>query len=632
MSTGFRHHGEGNDPSQRAVIESDPRSRLLVDAGPGTGKTHVACCRVAWLAETGGLPATSIWLISFTRTAVQEIRERISRVVEDPMIARAVHIGTVDSTAWQLNRGYNPAHQMVGSFEDNIRALHGELEANEGIREYLQTLRHLIIDEAQDIVGARAELLLALIEALPSDCGVTVFSDDAQAIYGFAEGDVSDQHHQNEPILPLPHHIRSAGSSLGFAKVSLSAVHRTSDRRLIRIFTDVRQIVLVPGKDARSRHAGIRSALSRYSHGEIANLDDTVRSLTPDTFILFRRRAEVLTLSSMYRDKGIQHRVRMSGFGGNLPPWIALALNEVTDRRIDRSSFDRCWGEQVEPTGLGVIGVDAAWEVLLDLAAAGRVVDLGRLRDRLSARPPAALLQPEIGREGPIIGTVHAAKGREARSVVFMMPDEPDDDEAPAAIDEETRVLFVAATRARRQLLIGSGHRGRASRLEGGRVYRFNKRPFCSVEVGRAGDLEASGLAGRQFFNDSIAVRDARARWIALATFGGEVSAVAEKIDDTWHMSLRDADDSRLGVLSPGFCDNLWEISKAGCTYFRLSGTPWSPSYVSRIWATGLTSVVLPSGNAGHGTLVQPWQTSGFVLAPVLFGFSPIRIRSSDEH
>ncbi len=38
---------------QSEIISSRPSARLLVEAGPGTGKTAVACARVAALVDQG---------------------------------------------------------------------------------------------------------------------------------------------------------------------------------------------------------------------------------------------------------------------------------------------------------------------------------------------------------------------------------------------------------------------------------------------------------------------------------------------------------------------------------------------------------------------------------------------------
>ena len=69
-------------------------------------------------------------------------------------------------------------------------------------------------------------------------------------------------------------------------------------------------------------------------------------------------------------------------------------------------------------------------------------VDMQRLRRRLGqTRPPVELTLPEYGLHGPIVGTIHASKGREASNVVLLLPNgaefESIEDEK-----EETRVLF----------------------------------------------------------------------------------------------------------------------------------------------------------------------------------------------
>ncbi len=69
-----RDEGGVVDPSQRAVIREAPReARQVVAAGPGFGKTAVACGRVAALLRAGVEPSR-ILLLSFTRTAVREMR------------------------------------------------------------------------------------------------------------------------------------------------------------------------------------------------------------------------------------------------------------------------------------------------------------------------------------------------------------------------------------------------------------------------------------------------------------------------------------------------------------------------------------------------------------------------------
>jgi len=65
------------DDAQRYVINYPLDKRLVVDAGPGTGKTEVALSRVAHLVNDCRINAGSIWIISFSNTAVNELKNRI---------------------------------------------------------------------------------------------------------------------------------------------------------------------------------------------------------------------------------------------------------------------------------------------------------------------------------------------------------------------------------------------------------------------------------------------------------------------------------------------------------------------------------------------------------------------------
>jgi hypothetical protein len=66
------------DADQQRVIDAPTAARLLVVAGPGAGKTEVACGRVA-AARALGAPARGILMISFTRAATAEVRSRLER-------------------------------------------------------------------------------------------------------------------------------------------------------------------------------------------------------------------------------------------------------------------------------------------------------------------------------------------------------------------------------------------------------------------------------------------------------------------------------------------------------------------------------------------------------------------------
>ena len=76
---------------------------------------------------------------------------------------------------------------VLKGFDENIIEASQLLSLDENAKEYIQTIGHFIVDEAQDMTGIRASIVLEVISNLQVNCGVSVFSDDAQAIYGFSE-------------------------------------------------------------------------------------------------------------------------------------------------------------------------------------------------------------------------------------------------------------------------------------------------------------------------------------------------------------------------------------------------------------------------------------------------------------
>ena len=111
------------DALQQDVIKEPNDTRLLVRAGPGTGKTAVACARVSHLIDKQDLSPDRIWMISFTRTAMREIRERIADQVEDPADAYSVKLATLDSHAWAIQSGFSDEDLTLGSYNENIQKM-----------------------------------------------------------------------------------------------------------------------------------------------------------------------------------------------------------------------------------------------------------------------------------------------------------------------------------------------------------------------------------------------------------------------------------------------------------------------------------------------------------------------------
>lgn len=116
------------DPSQQAAVYAK-HGPILVEAGPGTGKTRALVSRVAFLLQQGVEPS-SILALTFSNKAAEEMRARLSLV--SPESARKIWIGTFHAFSLELLRKFGtwlgfPARISVIDPVDALFLLEGML-------------------------------------------------------------------------------------------------------------------------------------------------------------------------------------------------------------------------------------------------------------------------------------------------------------------------------------------------------------------------------------------------------------------------------------------------------------------------------------------------------------------------
>jgi hypothetical protein len=635
---------------QSDIIHSSPDARLLVEAGPGTGKTAVACARVASLVDQG-VNASSILMFSFTRTAVAELRSRIRSFSSNPEIA-AVRIATLDSQAWFFRYGTGADFEsLTNSFESNIAETIKLLQSgNDVLDEYLQSTSHLIVDEAQDLTAIRSRFVAELIGKLSPHCGVTVFADPCQGIYGFTN-DFEDGSSENGTFIES-----FSFKEKGFANRTLTTLHRTSDEAIIAAFGAAREAVV----DQGSWPAKVVETIQQYS----CRLDGGIsESINQDCLVLYRRRAQALMDAQYYP---YYHRLRMSGLPACIHPWIGAIFATYTENTINLEQFLNLWESTVDIDSLlyKSIRSDEAWNLLHDHAAAKYGgINLLRLRELLCrSRPHADFLIPDYGMWGPIFSTIHGSKGREAENVVLMLPrsdrtltisdDQPN---AQRRNQEESRVYYVGATRAKSSLeydeaksLIG------ASSVNGGRVWHSyqrgrNKAATACVQFGMAGDVDETAIVRRDFCESS---QDAVANFEALLSLHRqyvndaadmppaidlqvEPREVNGELEWRYRLNLGDAEgagDQVYGWLNASVGCELYTVAKEMESRVyksnlrpptKISGyVNKNEEYQPAIRMLGLRTVAVSPEHQDE--LHEPFRSSGFLVAPIISGFPSI--------
>ncbi len=116
------------DPSQEEAAHA-PRGPLLLEAGPGTGKTRTLVGRIVFLLEQG-VPPTAILALTFSNRAAEEMRSRVADA--DPQAASRIWIGTFHAFGLELLRKYGthlglPSRISVLAPSDSIVLLEGML-------------------------------------------------------------------------------------------------------------------------------------------------------------------------------------------------------------------------------------------------------------------------------------------------------------------------------------------------------------------------------------------------------------------------------------------------------------------------------------------------------------------------
>lgn len=623
---GIRQTAFTPDEKQKEIIYASCDARLVVEAGPGTGKTAVACARVAHLINSG-IAASEILLISFTRTAVAELRERITQLCKDNRAVVGVKITTLDSYTWSLRYGFGDTSlpNVFGDYDVNIKdVLQLIREQHEGLIDFIQGIEHVIIDEAQDITGVRAQLLVDIIRNLRDDCGVTIFMDEAQAIYDFTTEDLEsgESEEGNENDQRFLAFLSEYGHT--FSDQSLNNIYRTNNGGLIRLFSVCRNAVLEKGIDGADRLKSVKKTIQGLATTRNENIDSKAIDGCEDTLVLYRWRSEVLLRSSFLSRDGVDHRLRMSGLPVLIHPWIGRLLSECINTQLSRIEFDQLWKERYLAHLFGSLNRDTCWQLMMRFAADRRNVhlDLTELRKLLSrARPPVEFCMSEFGSRGPILGTIHASKGREAPRVILMLPQA----RRPRSLDgyeEESRVLYVGATRARESLEVGDGYAyTRSARYldVSDRVYVIQKeRVAAQVEIGRNGDLNIVA---------HVATGQSRGIQQLLAKLAGstlEVTAVAST-ESQWayRLFVKDSTDC-IGALSKQVNDDLWAIGRE-LQEEKHKGSLKPAEEISHLYMVGITTVVVPEDSSYPVEGV--YRLSRIFLAPVIKGFPMVNYR-----
>lgn len=164
-------------PEQLAVIKDKEHNRIVVAAGPGSGKTKLLVHKLASILYTEDIRTEQLMMLTFSRASVTEFKDRLYRLIGE--VSFFVDIMTFHSFCFDiLGRvgSIDKTEGIVESAVENIRS--GDVDPSK------ITKMVLVIDEAQDMDQNEYDLINEIIH-YNENIRIIAVGDDDQNIYEF---------------------------------------------------------------------------------------------------------------------------------------------------------------------------------------------------------------------------------------------------------------------------------------------------------------------------------------------------------------------------------------------------------------------------------------------------------------
>lgn len=484
--------------SPDCIVSAPLDSHIIMNSGPGTGKTYTIIQRLIYILANNLCSADEIYILCYTRSAKKVVESKIDEAVINGILqpsAKNICVLTFDSYATYFLMAMREQGVITENFDNYDYNERIKLFNKHITPEDFEGISYFIVDEIQDLVNERAEMVLKILKHL--NCGYLLAGDRCQSIYDY-EAD-------NDATLDSVKFYELAEKQFPDDMLRYEiTVNRRQAPDLAEEATKMRKVLLSESFLEQNKYAN--SIISQYS-GK-TKVEQYIKTLTQpptvSTAILCRNNGEAEYVSALLCEKGIVHTLNR---GVNnvvpLPRWIADVFWDYCRDTISKNTFI----ERISFRANVKSDPETLWELLCKLADSQdkAVISVPALTTALTITNN---IPGEFYDNAPMltVSTIHKAKGSEYDRVILIESDiKPSSDSA-----EEARVRYVALTRPKSQFITMKKNSKYFKRTMSGRVietglhnmYKTNNRYCKCITVGLTGDIDNNSFVSGDF--DSI--------------------------------------------------------------------------------------------------------------------------------
>lgn len=480
------------------IVSAPLESHIILNSGPGTGKTYTIIQRLIHILANNLCPADEIYILCYTRSAKKVVESKIDQAVIDGIIqpsAKNICVLTFDSYATYFLMAMREQGVIKENFDsydynDRIKLFNKHIAPED-----FEGISYFIVDEIQDLVNERAEMVLKILKHL--NCGYLLAGDRCQSIYDYEADD--------DATLDSVKFYELAEKQFPDDMLRYEiTVNRRQAPDLAEEAAKMRKVLLSKSFLEQNKYAN--SIISHYS-GK-TKIEQYIKTLTQpptvSTAILCRNNGEAEYISGLLCERGIIHTLNR---GVNnvvpLPRWIADVFWDYCRDTISKNVFIERLAFRTR------VNTDSEklWELLCRLTDSQdkAVISIPALTTALTITNN---IPSEFYDDAPMltVSTIHKAKGSEFDRVILIESDiKPSSDSA-----EEARVRYVALTRPKSQFITMKKNSKYFKRTMSGRVietglhnmYKTSNRYCKCITVGLIGDIDNNSFVSGDF--DSI--------------------------------------------------------------------------------------------------------------------------------